>query len=173
MKLTLDKIFSRLQSKWKRIGQLIVQQIPKDAQKGIFQTPTGASNKPNYNRKYAKYKANYMERFTDTKNGKRGQKIKKYYGTSVKSNQTSRVDMTVTGDLFERLHVQDYLPNGVIIAYRSSKETIAKILGANYYERRVVGLNDKNINMVKDELVKGLSEELKKELKDININIKL
>lgn len=196
VKITLDKIFSRLQSKWKRIGQLAIQWIREDARDGMFQNGVGDTYR---SEQYKKYKRNDMRRYTTgagqifsdksgyffgttyfrnkkakTRKGKTyttGERLSEYKGVSISSRETSFVNMILTGELFRGLKVRSIDNSGVTIGYES--KDAGKILGNQKYGRQIVGLRDENIKKVKDELVKGLSEELKKELKDININIHL
>lgn len=163
VKITLDKIFDKLQSRWKRIGQLAIQWIRKDAQEsGIFQNDSKDSYR---SPQYRKYKANNMRRFTD------GKRLKTSYATSISSNETSFVNMTLTGQLFRGLKVREINKFGVTVGY--DPKDAGKIIGNEKYGRQIVGLRKENIAKVKEELLQGLSEEIKKELKDININIQL
>ena len=164
VRINLEKAIKNLDNIWKRIGTFITQWIRRDARRGVYQTPSGASTKPSYNRQYAKYKSNYMQRFSD------GKKLKRYTATSTNPD-TKYVNLELTGDLFNGLKVRDHNDKGVEIGYDSGDRK--KIEGNRVYGREVVGLNDANIKKVKEMLVKAMGDNLKQEMKDININIQL
>lgn len=162
VKINYDKAFKNLANTWKRIGKLVTQWIYKDAQQGMFQN----GKRDNYrSEQYKKYKANNMRRFTD------GKRLKTKYATSVSSNETSFVNMILSGQLFRGLKVKSFDNTGVVVGY--DPKDAMKIEGNRPYGREVLGLRDENIQKVKDELMNGLSDELKKEMKDINIIIRM
>lgn len=184
---------------WNKIGQLAVQWIRADAKTGKMQTPDGNSNKPNYNSTYAKYKANDMRRFyKDTKKGRKsafkeesvmwlsgafnrtgfhkemtatGQRLKSLKGQSVTSKNTSFVDMTLTGKMFRGLHVVKADNISVTLGYRS--EDRMKVIGnRDKYNRDVANLNADNRAKVKQAILEQFNENIRKELKDITINVR-
>lgn len=145
-----------------------------DAKRGVYQTPDGNQNKPTYNKTYAKYKANYMQRFTSSASGKKGQKIKSYYSTSVSNNDTNVVNMSLTERTFKY-----FIQNGVKF-FDSISVTLGynpvdskKIIGnAEKYNRQIVGLNNENKAWVKKQILEQFNENIRKELKDITINVR-
>lgn len=171
--MEIKSIIKLTKSFWNKTGQLAAQWIRADAEKGKFQTPTGKSIKDFYNKAYAKYKANRMERFTTTKNGKKGQKINAYYGRSTTGTQTSKVDMRVTGDLLDSLKVKDSNNTSVKVGFEGTKDNIGKLRGALEYQRLLVGLNDDNINKVKGLIISEFEKNKKALPKVINIKIKI
>lgn len=163
VKINIDKVFEQMSKRWKRIGTLAAQWIGEDARKGIFQNNTSGYK---YSEQYAKYKANNMRRFTDNK------RLKNYYATSISSTDTSKVNMTLTGQTLKGLKVRTIENNGVTLGYEPADAK--KIIGNRVHGYDIVGLNSANIDKVKDELVKGFSEEFKKLMKDkIVIEVKL
>jgi hypothetical protein len=196
MKITTnyDKAITKLEKTWKRIGKLVTQCIREDAIDGVFQNGRSDTYR---SEQYKKYKRNDMRRYTtgegqtfsdksgyffgttffrnEKANLRKGQQIttgkrlKAYQGVSITSRETSFVNMILTGQLFRGLKVKSYDETGVTIGY-DSKDAM-KIVGNRAYGREVVGLNDDNIKKVKEELIKGIDENLRKEMKDIKINV--
>jgi hypothetical protein len=184
--------FQLTDQEWNEVGTYANSLIQNDMAEGIFQTPGGSSNKPTYNPQYAKYKANEMRRFGRTKiktnsgieykgrvkagtnkktGATTGQRLKGYYGQPIESTNTSFVDMTVTGRLKKSLRVRSRTSNSVTSGY--DPENSMKILGnQEKYGRIIVGLNDKNIELVKNRILMILKRKLQDLPKQINVNIK-
>lgn len=151
---------------WRKVGQLAIQWIREDAKSGKMQTTDGNSRKPYYSRQYAKYKANDMRKLD-------GKRLSSGYATSITSNQTSYVDMTLTGRMFRGLHVVpgSATSTGVTLGYRS--EDAGKVIGnRDKYGRDVANLNKENREKVKQMIVQQFDENIRKTLKDITINVR-
>lgn len=147
---------------WKEVGAYANSLVQNDMAEGVFQTPTGTSNKPNYNQQYAKYKANGMKRFTVGKEGyfygktyfknkkakKKSERLSGYYGIST-NRQVGFVNMILTGTLQKALKYVKPFSNGVTCGFEQSDNLIGKLKGANRYNRLLLGLSDKNIAKVK------------------------
>jgi len=128
-----------------------------------MQTPDGNSNKSYYSQSYAKNKANDMR-------GSDGKRIKAY-ATSISSRQTSFVDMTLTGRMFRGLHVVKADNISVTLGYRS--EDRMKVIGnRDKHNRDVANLNADNRAKVKQAILEQFNENIRKELKDITINVR-
>lgn len=159
VKINYNSIFKN-KKLWARIGKLVAQWIYKDAQQGIFQNGQSDTYR---SAQYKKYKANDMRRFTDNK------RLKSMYAASISSHETSFVNMILTGQMFRGLKVKKVMPDGVEVGYEP--KDAKKIEGNKKYGREVLGLRDENIQKVKAELINSLDDELKKEMKDITIDI--
>ena len=153
----------------KELGKKAIELIKQDAKAGISQDKTGSSLGSYRSEKYKKYKANYMKRFTD-RTGRKGTKLKQYSGQSVASNETGFVNETLTGQMFRGLHIDEAKENEVTIAYMP--KDAGKVIGAKNLGRELVGLNDKNIEMLQEAILKELDKEIEKYCKeDVVINI--
>jgi hypothetical protein len=146
---------------WKDLGQKVVQWIREDASKGHFQNDTSDHYR---SLSYKNYKKNDMRK-------KDGKRLNKYYATSITSNETSFVNLTLTGALLKGLKVITQNAYSVTLGWISSRETIGKLLGAERYKRELRGLNEKNIIKAKELLAKQFNENVSK-LSNININIR-
>ena len=62
----------------KKVGLREIQLVKEDAAQGKTQSPTASNTSPYRSREYVKYKANYMNRFTD-KTGSKGSKYKSIF----------------------------------------------------------------------------------------------
>lgn len=163
IKINIDKIFTQMSKHWKRIGGLAIKWIREDARSGKFQN-NGSGYR--YSKQYAKYKENDMRRFTD------GKRLKSHYASSISSHQTNYVDMILTGQTLRGLKVRSVENDGVTLGYEPADTK--KIIGNRARGYDIVGLSQENIAKVKEELSKGLSDELKKVMKDkIVIEVKL
>ena len=151
----------------KEIGGYIRKWIKEDALNHLMQN--GRKNIPYRSRQYMKYKANRMERFTD-RTGPKGTKLEALKNRPIESNDTSAVNMTLTGDTINGLRPIHANANGVTMAF-ASKDT-GKILGNQRRGYDIVGLNDKNIKRVKMKILDQFDKNLRKTLlKQINIQI--
>jgi|GEM_PF-2956404 len=187
----LTRIFYLGSNWWKKEGQKIRGWIISDAKNGIFQNGRGL--KSYISEQYKRYKENGMRRFTrggalkdfdpsfdypgkrlyGSKRGtKRGEKISGLKGVSVKSTNTSFVDMTLTGRLLEGLHVESANDSGVTMSY--NEEDRGKIEGNRGLDREVVGLNEENIEKLRQDVIQEFQKNMSEVFsKDININVKL
>ena len=150
-------------SDMQKIAKREMQLMEKDAREGKTQEPAGGRTSPYKSQSYKKYKNNYMKRFTE-RAGSKGTKIKAYSGQSIVSNQTSFKNYVLTGKMFKGLHIQNPKVNEVTVSYMS-KDT-GKILGARAANDELVGLNNKNVNIIKDMIIKKYNKELDKWAKD-------
>lgn len=163
MKLNSDKIIELTPIFWKNLGDKKIKvAVRKDMENGVMQN--GKSNLKYKSAQYKKYKANDMKRFTD------GKRLKNMYAQTIESNQTGFVDMTLTGHTKRGLKVKRANKTGVEMGFDSSDAK--KIIGNQERGYDIVGLNEKNIDMVKEEILKQFDRNTSK-LKDININVRL
>jgi hypothetical protein len=171
----------------RKIGLKEKELIEIDSLRGVGQDKAGSSMGQYKSEQYKKYKANYMNRFTNkagrqktvkgqTIEGKyritTGGKLKAYQGQPIASNETAFVNMTLTGQMAKGLHVKSSAENMVEMSYLA--KDAGKIYGNSLLGRQVVGLNDKNIEAIKflvmSELSKGIDEWAKE---DVRITIKI
>jgi hypothetical protein len=151
---------------WADIWVTIKNRINRDAKSGILQ---GENHSDNYvSKSYKKYKNNYMNRFTD-RTGKKGSKLKAYTGQSIKSNKTDKVNMILTGQLFNRLTKSASGAYSVTMDY--GKENEMKIEGNEERGRDVRNYNDKNMNELTRKLDSFYQKKFNKGIKNIIINI--
>jgi hypothetical protein len=153
----------------KQVGQKETQLMEADAKRGITQEPMSTKTSPYKSETYKKYKQNVMNRFTD-RTGTKGNKIAAYEGQSVHYTQTAIKDYHLTGKLYEGLHIDKPKVNEVTVAFMP--KDINKILGARESGDELVGLNNKNINIIRDMLVKLINKKLGKWAKDdLNLTV--
>jgi len=154
----------------KKMGELAIQLIRKDMEKGIFQNDT---SKHKYSETYARYKKNDMRKFGRGKKkiGK-GERLKPYKGVSIVSNETRFVNLILTGNLRDRIKATD-IENGARVLF-DSKDT-GKILGALDLKRDIVNLRKTNIDKVSEFLVNNLPDDIAKEIKSLAVqrNLKI
>lgn len=112
-----------------------------------------------------------IQRKTDSTFGT-GKRLKSYYGQSIESRQTGFVDMTLTGQTLKGLHVKSSDENSVTLAYNS--KDAGKIIGnQEKYDRALVGMNDKNIEKARQEVISEMRKKIDSIFPgDIKINIK-
>lgn len=158
----------------KEIGLKEKEIIRRDSLKGISQDTTGSKFGAYKSASYKKYKAEWMRHRT-TMNGP---KRKHNKGTllkgvsSVISNETAFVNMTLTGKMAEGLHIESVKENEVVMSYLS--KDAGKIIGNQALGREVVGLNKDNIEIVGDMIFKEMSKNIDDWAReDINITIKV
>lgn len=156
----------------KRIAEKEMQLMEDDALAGKTQSLSGDRTSPYKSESYKKYKQNQMNRFTDRTGGK-GTKIEAYRGQSTPYTQTAIKNYHLTGNLYKRisgLHLRNPKVNEVTVSFASKDR--GKVLGAREQGDELVGLNNKNINIIKDMIIKKYNKELTKwAKKDINLII--
>ena len=167
MATTLTPNFNVPSSIMSKIGLKEKELIRKDSLEGIGQD--GRKWGIYLSQTYVKYKSNWMNRFTD-KRGNKGTKLKTYQGQAIVSNQTSFVNMTLTGQMANGLHIESVKDNEVTMSYLP--KDAGKIIGNEDLGRVVVGLNDKNQEIIKDEIIKYLNKNIDEWAReDIVINV--
>jgi hypothetical protein len=113
-----------------------------------------------------------IQRKADSTHGS-GQRLKAYKGVSISNRDVSKVNMELTGQMFRGLRVVGVDNNGVDCAYQSTKENIGKIVGNQQkYNRRVVGLNDKNIEKARQLLIAEYKQKINENVENITINVR-
>ena len=156
-------------SDMQKIARKEMQLIERDAKAGKTQELAGGRTSPYKSESYKKYKRNYMKRFTD-RTGAKGTKLKAYAGQSIVSNETGIKNYTLTGQMFKGLHIQNPKVNEITVSYLS-KDT-GKILGAREANDTLVGLNNKNIEIIGGMIIKKYNKKLDKwAKKDLNLTI--
>jgi hypothetical protein len=186
---------------WNQVGRKIVYLVRDDARNGIFQNADGKPTKGTYNKQYAELKANRFKRKTFEqgrgKNRKRivGTKLgknkrdegfvytnknkmlkSKTYGSGwrVKNSDVSKVNMELTGDTLQSFKQVEATNNSITMSF--DRTHADKIIGnaSTKLGRQLVGLNDKNIEVIKKILIKGLKENLSGMTnEEVNILVKL
>ena len=157
--------------KMKEIGLKEKELIRQDSLKGIGQDVMGSKWGNYRSPAYVKYKQNWMNRFTD-RQGNKGTKLKAYRGQAVVSNDTSHVNMTLTGQMANGLHIESVKDNEVLMSYMP--KDAGKIIGNAVLDREVVGLNKKNIGIIGDMIFQELSKNTDEWAReDIVINISI
>ena len=106
------------------------------------------------------YFRNRKAKYTQKNPTGTGKRLKSYSGISIASNQTQQVNMMVTGKTGKGLHLDEILPNGVVMSYKS--EDAKKILGNEDMGRIITTLSEKNQKII----FKMFSDMLDKIVKD-------
>ena len=106
------------------------------------------------------YFRNPKSKYTQKNPTGSGSRLKSYSGISIASNQTQQVNMMVTGQTGKGLHLDEILPNGVVMAYMP--EDAKKILGNEDMGRIITTLSEKNQKII----FKMFSDMLDKIVKD-------
>lgn len=166
---------------WKGIGNSVGGVgglVDKDCAKGIMQN--GTSKHP-LSLKYRKYKANDMRRFSDgkrlgdarqTPDGMITYKTRKYpiIGKSLKDIGKSYVTMRLTGESVAGLKPVKSTKDSVTMSFtRGSEKVLGNAVRHNY---DIIGLNKKNIELVRQQIIKKFRENKVKFLnKDIKIGV--
>lgn len=150
---------------WKELMLALALRIKGDAKKGIMQNNTQGNRYRS--RQYVDYKSRFMQ-------GKRlTRKVKPYNAKSVISNQTSFVDMHLTGDMFDGLLSSpqaDADGFGGTIGY--APQDAGKVLGNQARGYDVLGVSTKNGDWVMNEILETIDENIRKDFaKDITINV--
>jgi len=153
---------------------------------GTQERPTKNGAKK-YSTQYAQYKSNNFKRFTKDKftktdigygfneklktiSGRKragisnkgfstGNRLKQYAGKSIRSNHASSVNMMVTGQTIEGLHLEQILENGIIMSYEKADEM--KIRGNAERGRFINTLSPKNRERVLEMYSEALDESLR------------
>ena len=165
MNLNIAKITKFTQSFWKQLGVFVAKWIRADAEKGIFQ-----NDKRNDYYRSKGYKA-YKLRDMRTADGKR---LKSYFGKRISSNETSFVNMTLTGDLLRYLAPKTATDDSVSVAFRM--QDYWKVKGNERFGRLLLGLREENKQKVAKMIGAEIAENIKKNLTkriegEININL--
>jgi hypothetical protein len=191
-KLEFRDIFKMTSRQWTEIGLKILKWRREDFDKGLFQN--GRQKLPYKDKKYARYKANNMKRFTSggqsksfdpshDYGGKRlygsksgttdGDRLRRYAMASIQSTQSQFVDMKLTGTLIDGAQVSRVTDSSVeILVANKDHRNNMKVIGNRRYGREMNGLNDKNKRLVKVEILKMLNESLKKDMmKELTITV--
>ena len=138
---------------WKKLGSYIAKWVREDFKNGVFQNDM--QKLPYLSRQYTDYKSRRMALKTQP-----GKRLRSYYAQSIQSNQTSYVDMTLTGKLKDSLRPVKSDSRSVTMSYSPADKNPEKIAGNRIYGREVVGLNDKNRDKVFDRILKEIDENL-------------
>lgn len=152
---------------------------------GTQERPTKNGAKK-YSTQYAQYKSNNFKRFTkgegkifsdkegyffgktyfknkkagiSKKGFSTGNRLKQYAGKSIRSNHASSVNMMVTGQTIEGLHLEQILENGIIMSYEKADEM--KIRGNAERGRFINTLSPKNRERVLEMYSEALDESLR------------
>jgi hypothetical protein len=128
--------------------------IAGQVQEYTQQTRPTSGGAKHYSKGYAKYKNNYMNRFTD------GKKLKAYTGRSVVDNTTATVNLRATGKTIEGLHLETILSNGIIMTYQEADGY--KLEYNEEMGRVITTLNEKNKRKVLELYSAQLDESLRK-----------
>lgn len=152
-------------SDMKKIGDRETQLIEKDARAGKTQNPSGSKTSPYKSESYKANKKRGMKRKTN-RTGSIGTLYAGYI--SVRSTETSFKNYTLTTMMWRRLHIKNPKVNEVTVEYDEGDS--GKVLGAREAGDELVGLNNKNINVVKDMIITKMNKGLVKwARKDINL----
>jgi hypothetical protein len=158
----------------KEVGLKEKELIRRDSLKGISQDATGSKFGAYKSEQYKRYKAEWMRHRTTMK----GQKRSHNKGTllkgvsSVISNETAFVNMTLTGKMAEGLHIESVKENEVIMSYLP--RDAGKIIGNQVLGRDVVGLNKANVEIVGDMIFQEMSKNIDDWCRsDINIIVNI
>ena len=141
--------------KMKEIADRELQLVRKDAASGISQAPDGRKFRSYRSAQYVKYKSNYMRRFTN-RTGAKGTLLKGH--TSVVSNEIGFVNETLTGRMYNDMYISSAQVNSVMVNFHPKDGR--KIIGAADLGREIVGLNDKNIDIVEEMIFNILSKQI-------------
>ena len=163
---------------WKAMGEKIGGiggWVYDDGVKGLMQNNT---QKHPLSPGYKKYKDNDMKRFTDGKRlgaspfKGRALKQRKFplVGRSLFTIGTPHVTMLLTGDTIGGLKGKKVTKNGITMSFRS--KDAPKIIGNKALGYDIVGLNTKNIRLIKVEMIKQFKKNKVKFIpKNIVINV--
>lgn len=178
-RLNLTKVVKFSQTFLLKIGNMIKLRIREDALNGVFQNNT--SGHAYRSKQYVKYKLNGMRRFTkNTKIGfkkakqvasdiqtrtpiREGAKLKGMGNRSVNTD-VSKVNMTLTGDTHKGMKVTKHSENIIEVSWNAND--YGKIKGNEMLGRVLVGLNDKNEELVVKEFLKEMTKQFDAEFPD-------
>lgn len=136
---------------WKYVGDKIKKWIKNDLKSGKLQG--GKESDAYRSEQYKDYKSRYMNRKRD------GKKLKAYSGVSIRSNETKKVNMILTGQLVGGLHVKRYDNVSVLMSYEDKDEM--KLQGNEDLGRDIRNLNEPNQVKVVKEIEKEISKNIK------------
>lgn len=168
--IQFDKVLKFNRNFWVMVGSWVANTIRADAKVGVFQTDEAW--KKTYSKQYAQLKRNRMK--PPLKNGKPGKTLKTYEGVSITSDNTSFVDMTLTGQTLRDLKIKKADDKGVTVGFEP--RDIWKIVGNQKpgLNRRLVGLNQKNQDELQTKISKYIETNIKQAFTGkVTINIKL
>jgi hypothetical protein len=170
MAIKIDKSITLGVRQWAAIGQLAVRLIRADASKGVFQTDEPHKNTYSFLYALMKWKGFYFpaekikgqsrKDFVNAMMSK-GKKIRpeQYKGLALNTN-VSFVDMNLTGQTLRGLKIRAIDETSVTIGYETKDAD--KIIGnaRPHLNRVLVGLNDKNHNLITDLIFDIISDRL-------------
>ena len=161
---------------WKAIAKKIGGKgwVYKDGERGLMQNNT---QKHPLSPGYKKYKDKDMRRLDgkrlgDTIQGGRTLKQRKFplVGRSLATIGTPYVTMILTGDTIQGLHGTKAKKDGITMSFRP--RDAPKIIGNKARGYDIVGLNTKNIRLIKVEMIKQFKKNKVKFIpKNIVINV--
>lgn len=150
------KVFRPKKTFWNKLGSYVKDWIRQDMIAGFCQAYT--ANMKYLSAQYVKYKRNFMNRFTTDKRGTAGTKLKAYSGRSVRSNNTDKVNMYLTGETIEGL---TWLPqeDHTLMQYKTNIEGIK---GNAALGRHIATLTKENQEqakkLIREEILKAMRE---------------
>lgn len=186
---------------WKELGTYIAKWVREDMSKGVFQNGKSnlrylsrqyVNYKRNDMRRFTVGKAlkrtyvfdiagdvrnkdlyfwNKKAGFSKKKGFGTGKRLKAYYGKSISSNETSFVNMELTGKLKKGLRPKKADKFSVTMGFDESDR--GKIIGNQRYGRELIGLNDQNIYRVKLRIIRKLGLDLARAFANKKIEIKI
>lgn len=150
--------------------------IDDDAKNGIMQN----GNTYGYKSKtYMKYKANDMRRFTNNKSNNKSKvkkkkqsvnpRLKAYKGLTIESNETSFVNMTVTGRALKGLHVSSATTNNAVLSYK--QRDVMKVIGNKNRGYDILDIRTENMEKLKELVIDPYLTGGGKMIKNINLGI--
>lgn len=162
--MKLDRALNFTPKLWNQVGLFVRGAIKKDALNGIMQD----DKRPRYKQtKYTAYKKNDMRKFGigEEKKGK-GDRLKGFEGRPI-NTKTSKVNLHLTGDMFNQVQVKP-TSNSARITFLQGE----KVLGNKRHGYNVFGLRNKNRKEALNFLDRQIEKTLKKETsKPINLKI--
>jgi len=159
----LRNVIQITKTQLEKIGQYFVGKIRADALDGKMQNNTSNHS---YSPSYAKLKANGMETVRkQTATGrkarsKKPKRMEKYKSRSL-NRDTSKVNLTLTGDMLKSLQVikSKTTSNSVTLGY--SQDQSSKVLGNKAKGYDVTQLSDENIAIARELIETAIKENLK------------
>ena len=168
MKLHLEKIPLLGTKFWRELGGKIKFWVKGDALIGLMQNNTqGHSYK---SAQYVKYKANEMRKFgRGKKKTGAGERLKAYKAVPIESTSVNPVNMILSGQTLNGLRPTESNDTSVLMSY--APKDAGKIIGNKARNYDLVGLNNKNRELVRQEMIKEYKDNLGKVPKNIEIHI--
>lgn len=149
----VDEIVKIKRSFWRRFAKELKEHIFDDMVRGTAQVYKNARARV-YSPDYAKYKANFMRRFTD------GRKLMKYAGVPVINNDTRQVNMLLTGRTIKRLKLTKIDDKGIEMEYHP--DDYNKIIGNEQLGRSIRELSPKNKKWAKEQISNEIGISIKR-----------